>query len=64
MSSNRIVGTWDRIQNKLSAHWGKLTVEDLCRTQSPGETQASTPWADSEPESLVPDRLALAGSGS
>lgn len=64
MSSNRTVGTWDRIQNKLSAHWGKLTVDDLCLTQSPGETQTRIPLADSEPKALVPDRLALAGSGS
>jgi hypothetical protein len=64
MSTDRTASTWDQIQNKLSAHWGKLTVEDLCLAYGGGETGARTPLADSQPEALMPGRLTLAPTGS
>ena len=64
MSNDRMAGIWEQIQNKLSAHWGKLTVEDLRFVHGPGESGAKTHLADCEPEALPPDRLALARSGS
>lgn len=62
--SNDWTATWDQIKSKLSAHWGKLSVEDLRLLQSRSEAGSRTPRADSQPEALTRDRLALARHGS
>lgn len=64
MSSERTAGTWDQFKNKLSAHWGKLTLDDLRLTHRSAEPASRAPPADCESETLMADRAALARSGS
>ena len=56
MSNDRTAGTWDQIKSKLSAHWGKLTVEDLCHMRGRDAVSARTPPAGSEADALTPDQ--------
>ena len=56
--------TWGRIKSTLSAHWGKLTVEDLCLLQCRSEARTPMPPTHSQAGALTPDGLALARHGS
>lgn len=60
MSDDRITVGSDQIKNKLTAHWGKLSVEDLCVMQVRSDLSSATPAADSADATLAPGGLALA----
>lgn len=64
MSNDRIASTWDQIKKKLNAHWGKLSVEDLCLQHARSELSSGTRPADSAVATPAQGRLALARSGS